>query len=92
MPAALTGWLPTAASFTWVSKQWKPGRETVELEQPRPSRIRRDPVPIQKPLDLASRVWWQTEEWEVPLAIVGILLFAIGINALWFGINQFLLK
>jgi hypothetical protein len=76
-----------------VSKDWKPNKKTVELEQPaRPSRIRREPVPVrsEQPTDLASRVWWQTEEWEVPLAIAGILLFAIAVNALWFGINQIL--
>jgi hypothetical protein len=74
-----------------VSKDWKPNKKTVELEQPaRPSRIRREPVRIEQPIDLASRVWWQSEEWEVPLAIAGILLFAIAVNALWFGINQIL--
>jgi hypothetical protein len=77
-----------------VSKDWKPNKQTVELEKPaRPSRIRRDPVRIEIPADLASSgAWWRSEEWEVPLAILGILLFAIGINALWFGINQFLIK
>jgi hypothetical protein len=71
----------------------KPGKKTVELEQPRPSRIRREPVQkINTPADLGASAWWQSDEWEVPLALLGIILFAIGMNALWFGINQFLLK
>ena len=75
-----------------MSKDWNPGKKTVELEQPaRPSRIRRDPVHIDKPLeraDLVAGAWWRSDEWEIPIAIVGMIIFALGINAMWFVITQ----
>jgi hypothetical protein len=72
-----------------MSKSWTPRKTTVELHAPaRPSRIRRDPVKAQQ-LETAGRAqWWQSEEWEVPLAIIGIILFALAINAIAFGIGQ----
>ena len=66
-----------------MSKDWNPGKKTVELEQPaRPSRIRRDPVHIDKPLERADLAWWRSDEWEIPIAIVGMIIFALGINAM----------
>lgn len=52
----------------------------------RPSRIRRDPVPPEKPASL-DRAMWQSREWEIGLAIVGIVLFALAINAISIGLS-----
>ena len=70
-------------------KQSKIRRKTVDLHAPaRPSRIRRDPVrPEQERL---FNAWWQSREWEIRIAILGIIFFAIAINALVFDIGEFL--
>jgi hypothetical protein len=79
-----------------VSKDWKPSKKTVELQEqqrPRPSRIRREPVPIEPRTergDLVASAWWRSDEWEIPIAIVGMIVFALGINAMWFVISQLL--
>jgi hypothetical protein len=78
-----------------VIKDWKPNKQTVELEQqPRPSRIRREPVHIDKPgerTELVNSAWWRSDEWEIPIAIVGIIVFALGINAVGFLFSQVIL-
>ena len=51
-----------------------------------PSRIRRDPVPPEKPATL-DKAMWQSREWEIGLAIVGIILFALAINAVSIGFS-----
>jgi hypothetical protein len=64
----------------------KPGKKTVELHgAARPSRIRREPVPASK--TLVVRTQWRSREWEIGLAIVGIVLFALALNALSLGIG-----
>ena len=80
-----------------MSKDWKPSKKTVELQQqqqqPRPSRIRREPVPVEQRTergDLVTSAWWRSDEWEIPIAIVGMIIFALGINAMWFVISQLL--
>jgi hypothetical protein len=70
-----------------MSRQWEPKKSTVEM---RPSRIRREPVSSDKPLTLVTLAA-RSHEWEIGIAIVGVILFAIGINALWLGINAFIL-
>lgn len=73
-----------------MSKQWKPKKSTVELQQqqppPRPSRIRRDPVPAIKPGDPQLR--WFSSEQETWIVVVGVVLFALAFAALWIGISQ----
>ena len=72
-----------------MSKPWNPGKETVQLRPvARPSRIRRDPVHVQQDQQLARNAWWESREWEIRLAVVGVLLFAVGIAALWIGISE----
>ena len=71
-----------------MSKEWKPAKPTVELRE---SRIRRDPVRRDKPVSLAN-LQARSREWEIGLAIAGMMLFAIAINALWFGINAFIIE
>ena len=59
-----------------MSKHWNPGKKTVELSlEPRPSRIRRNPVPVQV---LAERkVKPVSSEREIWLGMTGVVLFAI---------------
>ena len=73
-----------------VSKHWNPGKITTAA---RPSRIRRDPPPPEKPASLQKAMWqsrWQSREWEIGLALVGITLFALGITAMVFDFAVFL--
>jgi hypothetical protein len=72
-----------------MSKPWKPGKKTVELQPAaRPSRIRRDPALADTPENLARNAWWDSREWEVRLAIAGIIFFALGISALVIDIAE----
>lgn len=70
-----------------MSKEWKPAKPTVELRE---SRIRRDPVAADKAEGL--KLHWRSREWEIGLAIGGMILFAIALNALWMGINAFIIE
>jgi micrococcal nuclease len=63
-----------------VSKPWKPGRQTVEL---RPSRIRRDPVRLEK-----VEAKPPSPEREVWVTVTGVALFAAAVAALTFGISE----
>jgi micrococcal nuclease len=63
-----------------VGKHWKPGKKTVELDpQPRPSRIRRDPVTIVGPAR-RQRPSNQRER-DLFFGIAGILVFGTIIAA-----------
>lgn len=66
-----------------MSKPWKPGREAVQL---RPSRIRRDPVRLDK-LDSVEAKPLSPER-EVWGAVAGVLLIAAGCTALVVGLSQ----
>ena len=67
-----------------MGKMIKPGKTSVELRpSERPSRIRRDPVPPEKPTSL--KVPWVSHEREIWLALIGIVLFALAINAISIG-------
>ena len=63
-----------------MSRQWEPKKSTVEL---RPSRIRRDPVRTEKSLTLIN-LQARSRAWEIGIAIIGMMLFAVGLNALSF--------
>jgi len=72
-----------------VIKQSKIRRQTVQLKPgPRPSRIRRDPAPFQNPDTLARDAWWNSREWEIRLAIAGIVFFALAITALVIDLGE----
>ena len=71
-----------------VSRQWEPKKSTVEL---RPSRIRRDPVRTEKSLTLIN-LQARSRGWEIGIAIIGMMLFAVGLNALWLGIHAFIIE
>jgi len=86
-----------------VGKDWTPRKQTVELEGvatpppskirrssvPQPgSRIRREPVPESKPLPgILGRIDWNSREMEITMAIGGIVLFALAIDAISIGIS-----
>jgi hypothetical protein len=71
-----------------VNKHWNPGKKTVELSPARPSRIRRDPVRASE--ELARNAWWESREWEIRLAVAGIIFFALAICAVVFDIGELL--
>jgi hypothetical protein len=74
-----------------VIKQSKIRKKTVELHAPaRPSRIRRDPVRTAEEERLARNAWWDSREWEIRLALVGIVFFAIAIAAAVIDIGEVL--
>ena len=60
-----------------MSNEWKPAKPTVELRQ---SRIRREPPPPEKATIAGKSVPWRSSEWEIKLAIFGIVLFALAID------------
>ena len=75
-------------------KDSKIRRKSVGLhQQARPSRIRREPV---RPIDQPKRRGWladidfHSKEWEIGLAIAGIVFFALAINAVAFDIGHVL--
>ena len=70
-----------------MSRHWEPKKSTVELQ---PSRIRRDPAGGDKRLTL-FKLQARSPGWEMGLAIVGMILFALALNALWFGVNAFII-
>jgi len=66
-------------------------KKTVELEaQQRPSRIRREPLPVSKTDSLVGKINWSSREWEIRLAIAGIIFFALGVNAVVLDIGHLL--
>jgi hypothetical protein len=74
-----------------MSKHWNPGKKTVELQgEARPSRIRREPAPLKDAQRLSQNAWWESREWEIRLAIIGIIFFAIAINAVVFDLGELL--
>lgn len=83
-----------------MGKDWTPRKQTVELEgvapppskirraPAPPSRIRRDPMPDKKPLPgFLGKIDWDSSEMEITLAVIGIVLFALAIDAISIGIS-----
>lgn len=65
-----------------MSRHWKPGKKTVELQPAaRPSRIRREPVRLEKKVAPVS------EEREILGGVVGVLTMAAALAALIVGIS-----
>lgn len=67
-----------------MSKHWKPGKKTVELGAARPSRIRRDPVPLGKK-EAPPPPSPEREKW---LGVLGVVLFAAACAVLTVGISE----
>jgi hypothetical protein len=61
-------------------------KKTVEL---RPSRIRRDPALINTPKEAEKELRWRSSEWEIKLAIVGIIAFALAINIIIVAVSAY---
>ena len=60
----------------------KPGKQPVQLKPAaRASRIRRDPIGV-KVQQLPRDAWWESRDWEIRLAVGGIIFFALAISAL----------
>ena len=72
-----------------MSKLSKPGKQSVELK---PSRIRRDPVTVDRPAESAIRTYWHTTEGEAWIVGIGVVLFAIAIAIITIGISDFTSK
>lgn len=69
-----------------MSKQWKPGKKTIELGvATRPSRIRRDPPP---PPSQKKAVSPYPTEREIWIVAIGVVLFALAISIITFGFSQ----
>jgi len=77
------------------------GKKTVELDSAaRPARrsIRREPLqpyvsPDQQPRrGPFANVDFKTREWEIAFGVIGIVLFALAINAILFGISTTIVK
>lgn len=66
-----------------MSKQKNTRKEMVAR---RPSRIRREPEPSQRPASL-EKALWQSREWEIGLAVVGMILFALAISSISVGFS-----
>jgi hypothetical protein len=72
-----------------VNKPSKIRKKTVELRPPaRPSRIRREPVPLAE--QLSRNAWWESRDWEIRLAIAGIVFFALAITAVVVDVGHLL--
>ena len=73
-----------------MSKHWKPGKKTVELNPaPRPSRIRREPVQLNPNVPARPQRPINYREIELYGGIAGILLFAALIAAMIIGLAIF---
>jgi hypothetical protein len=75
-----------------MNKLSTPGKAKVRLEQAKPSRIRREPVASKQDSRLIHNAWWDSREWEIRLAVIGIIFFALAINAVIFDIGELLSK
>ena len=72
-------------------RQSKIRRKTVDLHPPaRPSRIRRDPLHVKQAEQLARNAWWDSREWEIRFALIGIVFFAVAIVAAVIDIGEIL--
>lgn len=70
-----------------MSKQAS-SKATVGLtpDAPRPSRIRREPPPAEKPKELRAYVSSEREQWVV---VIGVLLFALAIFVISIGASEY---
>lgn len=65
-----------------MTKQWKPGRETVAI---RPSRIRRDPIRLDTPRTVVPTK--RSRERDIWAAMFGVALFAISVATIVVGVS-----
>ena len=55
-------------------------------DAPRPSRIRREPPPLEKPKSLRA---YPTTERETWIVTIGVILFGIAIAVIIFGVSEY---
>jgi len=56
----------------------------------RPSRIRRDPVPLSEtPTGPGKRAYWDPSQWETWMVVTGVIFFAVALTIITFGISDF---
>lgn len=72
-----------------MTKPLKLTKPTVELKG---SRIRRDPALMGKPgeQEKATEVRWRSSGQEITIAVIGIVLFALALDAIVLGFGQML--
>ena len=70
-----------------VSKSASP-KASVGLtpDAPRPSRIRREPPPLEKPKQLRAYGGSERDQWVV---VIGVILFALAIMIITFGVSEY---
>jgi hypothetical protein len=75
-----------------MNKPSRIAKKTVELEAAgaRGSKIRREPAQPDKLDTLAKKINWGSREWEIRLAIGGIVFFALAICALVVDLGEFI--
>lgn len=73
-----------------MNKDSKLRKKSVELHPvARPSRIRRDPLQVDNALTRKlGRIDWTSREWEIRLAMIGIIFFALALSAAVFDIGE----
>jgi hypothetical protein len=71
-----------------MSKTAATRKPTVGLtpDAPRPSRIRREPPPPEKPKELRAYGSSEREQWMVT---IGVILFALAIFIITFGVSEY---
>ena len=69
-----------------MSKPWKPAKNAVEL---RPSRIRREPPPPEKPSVIDKKLQWESGEREIWFAVIGIVGFGVAIDIIIMAISAY---
>ena len=71
-----------------MSNQATPRKASVGLspDAPKPSRIRREPPPLEKPKELRSYGSSEREQWVV---VIGVALFALAIFVISIGISEY---
>ena len=67
-------------------KSSRKGSVDLERQAARPSRIRREPPPAEKPKSLRA---YPTTERETWIVVIGVLLFGIAITIITLGISDF---
>lgn len=71
-----------------MTRPLKSNKATVELK---PSRIRRDPLLVEKAAEEKSReVRWRSSGNEITIAVIGIVLFALALDAIVLGFGKML--
>ena len=72
-------------------KRSKIRRQTVPLQPARPSRIRREP-PVRAEDVAAARRAWDPSTWETWVVVTGVVMFAVALSIIMFGVSDFVYR